>query len=146
MKSIIKRYYKDFLSRGLISMGFGPLVLAIIYAILGLSGVVVSVSVPEMCIGIISITLLAFVSGGITILYRIEELPLMWSILSHGSVLYIAYTVVYIVNGWLKSGALPFIVFTLIFILDYLLVWTIIYVVMKKQTDKLNKAIEKNDK
>ncbi len=145
MKSIIKRYHKDFLLRGVMAMGFGPIVLAIIYTILGLSGVVVSVSVSEMCIGIISITLLAFISGGITILYRIEELPLIWSIFSHGLILYVAYTVVYFVNGWLKSGMTPFIVFTLIFVFGYLLVWGIIYVIMKKQTEKLNKIIEKND-
>ena len=94
MKRIIKRYYKDFLLRGMVAMGFGPIVLAIIYGTLGLSGVVESVSVAEMCIGIISITLLSFVSGGITILYQIEEIPLFWSIFSHGVCLYVVYAVV----------------------------------------------------
>lgn len=145
MKSIIKRYYKDFLSRGVISMGFGPLVLAIIYAMLWIFKVVESISVPGMCIGIISITILAFVSGGMTTLYQIEELPLIWAILSQGSVLYIAYFVVYLVNGWLKSGVIPFLVFTLIFILGYLIVWGIIYLILKKQTDKLNRIIEKSN-
>lgn len=145
MKTIIKRCYKDFLLRGVIAMGLGPIVLSIIYAILGISGVVENVSVSTMCIGIISITILAFVSGGITVLYQIEEIPLIWSIFSHGFVLYIAYTAVYFINGWLKSGITPFIIFTLIFVFGYLLVWLIIYIIMKKQTDKLNKIIKNCD-
>ena len=145
MKTIIKRYYKEFLLRGIISMGFGPVVLAIVYAILGISGIVESIPVSTMCTGIISITILAFVSGGITVLYQIEELPLIWSIFSHGLALYISYTVLYFMNGWLESGMTPFIIFTLIFVIGYLLVWGIIYLIMKKQTDKLNEIIEKND-
>lgn len=146
MKSIIKRYYKDFLLRGIISMGFGPLVLAIIYTMLWIFGVVESVSAPEMCIGIVTITILAFLSGSITMLYQIEELPLIWAILSHGIVLYTVYAVVYVVNGWLETGVIPFIVFTLIFIFGYLMIWGIIYLIQKRQTDKLNKVIEKNHK
>ena len=146
MKSIIKRYYKDFLLRGIISMGFGPLVLAIIYTMLWIFGVVESVSAPEMCIGIITITILAFLSGGITMLYQIEEFPLIWAILSHGIVLYTVYAVVYVVNGWLETSVIPFIVFTLIFVFGYLMIWGIIYLIQKRQTDKLNKVIEKNHK
>ena len=146
MKSIIKRYYKDFLLRGIISMGFGPLVLAIIYTMLWIFGVVESVSAPEMCIGIITITILAFLSGGITMLYQIEELPLIWAILSHGIVLYTVYAVVYVVNGWLETGVTPFVVFTLIFVFGYLAVWGLIYIIQKRQTDKLNIVIEKNHK
>ena len=146
MKSIIKRYYKDFLLRGIISMGFGPLVLAIIYTMLWIFGVVESVSAPEMCIGIVTITILAFLSGSITMLYQIEELPLIWAILSHGIVLYTVYAVVYVVNGWLETSVIPFIVFTLIFVFGYLMIWGIIYLIQKRQTDKLNKVIEKNHK
>jgi hypothetical protein len=53
---------------------------------------------------------------------------------------------VYVVNGWLKSGVTPFVVFTLIFVFGYLAVWGLIYIIQKRQTDKLNIVIEKNHK
>ena len=145
MKSIIKRYYKKFLLRGIISMGFGPIVLAIIYASLGFSGVVESVSVFEMSLGIITISVLAFISGALTMLYQIEEIPLLWSILAHGVVLYTAYATVYVVNSWLKPGIIPFVVFTSIFVISYIIIWTAIYLITKKQTDKLSEIINSKD-
>ena len=47
---IIGKYWKLFLLRGLVAMGFGPIVLAIVYAILELSNVTASVSVREITI------------------------------------------------------------------------------------------------
>ena len=146
MRSIIKRYYKDFLLRGMISMGFGPIILAIIYASLGLSGVIENVSVFEMCLGIITISIVAFVSGSLTMLYQIEEIPLLWSILAHGIVLYTAYALVYIINGWLEPGIIPFVVFTSIFVISYIIIWAAIYLITKKQTDKLSEIINSKDK
>ena len=143
MKSIIKNYYKDFLLRGMISMGFGPIVLVIIYAGLSFSNIVHVISVSGMCIGILSITTLAFISGAITVLYQIEEIPLVWSILAHGIVIYSAYALVYILNGWLEPGVIPFIAFTAIFVLGYFVIWGIIYLVTKKHTDKLSEIINK---
>ena len=144
MKSIINNYYKDFLLRGMISMGFGPIVWVIIYAALGFSKIVYTVSVLEMCIGVLSIAALAFISGAITVLYQIEEIPLVWSILAHGIVLYSVYAMVYIFNGWLEPGIIPFIVFTAIFVLGYFVIWGIIYLVTKRHTDKISKIISKN--
>ena len=144
MRSIIKKYYKDFLLRGMIAMGFGPIVLSIIYGSLGLSGVVDTISVSEMCVGIVSITVLAFVAGAITVLYQIEEIPLVWAILAHEIVLYSAYAVAYVLNGWLEPGIVPFVVFTAIFVLGYVVIWGIIYLVTKKHTDKISEIINKN--
>ena len=145
MKSIIKRYYKNFLLRGIISMGFGPIVLAIINASLGFSGVVESVSVFEMSLGIITISVLAFISGALTMLYQIEEIPILWSILAHGVVLYTAYATVYVVNSWLEPGIIPFVVFTSIFVISYIIIWATIYLITKKQTDKLSEIINSKD-
>ena len=145
MKCVVKRYYKDFLLRGIISMGFGPIVLAIIYAVLGASNVVKEVSVFEMCLGIVSISALAFISGALTMLYQIEEIPLFWSILAHGVVLYISYTTMYIANGWLEPGIISFIVFTLIFVVSYIIIWATIYLITKNQTDRLSEIIKSKE-
>ena len=141
MRDIIKKYYKDFLSRGLVIMGFGPIVLAIVYAVLELFGVEILLNGLQVALGIITIAALAFVAAGVTIIYQIEELPLVKAIAIHGVVLYVVYAVVYLVNGWLKEGYIPFLIFTAIFILGYLVVWGIIYLVTKTSTEKINAKI-----
>lgn len=138
----LRKYFKDFLLRGLISMGFGPIVLAIIYAILDLNGIAESVSVAEMVRGIISMSALAFLAGGINVVYQIEELSLFKAIAAHGIVLYLAYVVVYITNNWIKDGLIPFIIFTVIFVLGYAIVWAIIYLINKNKTDQINKKLK----
>jgi len=133
-----KEYFKQFALRGLIAMGFGPVVLAIIYTILGICGVVTEVDVYEMTLGIATMTALAFLCGGITVVYQIEEMAISKAITLHGIIIYIAYAVVYLTNDWLAEGTAPFLIFTAIFIVGYLLVWLIIYFVTKRGTKKLN--------
>ena len=142
MKGIIKKNYKQFLFRGCLSMGGGPTVLAIVYAIIQLCGVNVVLNGYEVALGIITITALAFIAGGVTAVYQIEELPLSYAIIAHGIVLYIVYAVVYLINGWLKSGPAPFIVFTVIFIVGYFLTWGIIYLVTRKHIEKINEKLQ----
>ena len=45
---LVRKYFKDFLLRGLVSMGFGSIVLSIVYGILGLCGVVDKIAVSEV--------------------------------------------------------------------------------------------------
>lgn len=139
---LIGKYLKDFALRGLVAMGFGPIVLGIVYFCLGLSGVIENVAYLEMVIGIISITVLAFFCGGITVVYRIEEIPLSASITAHGVIIYIAYAAVYLINGWLKDGIVSFAVFTGIFVLSFALIWVIIYCITNKGTKMVNKGLK----
>ena len=82
----MKRNISDFFRRGLISCGFGPLVLAIVYLILQSQCHLQTLTVREVCVGIVSLSALAFIAGGLNVLYGIERLPLMAAILIHGSV------------------------------------------------------------
>ena len=140
---LVKKYFKDFLLRGLVSMGFGSIVLSIVYGILGLCDVVDKIAVNEVVLGYLSLTALAFLCGGMTVVYQIEEIGISKSITLHGLMLYIAYAVVYLTNNWLKDGIIPFIVFTIIFVVGYALVWIVIYLVTKRGTDILNKRFNK---
>lgn len=139
---ILKKYFKDFLLRGLISMGFGPIILSIVYGILGLCRVVDKLAVNDVVLGFLSITALAFLCGGITVVYQIEEIGISKAITLHGIALYVAYAVVYITNNWLKDGLIPFLIFTVIFVAGYALVWLVIYLITKRGTDSLNKKIK----
>lgn len=138
----MKQFWKEFLLRGLICAAGGPLVLAIIYGFLGYTGAVESLSPHEVCMGIVSITLLAFIAAGMTAIYQAERLPLAMMILLHGGALYIAYILTYLMNGWLQKSLIPILVFTGIFLVGYALIWLIIYCIEKNKAAKLNKLLK----
>ena len=138
----MKRFVLEFLRRGLIASGIGPIVLAIVYLILQKTNAVETLSVNQVCIGIFSITALAFIAGGMNAIYQIERLPLMVAILIHGGILYISYLVTYLLNDWIDFGALPIVVFTAIFVVGYIVIWAIIYSIIKRNTAKLNKMLK----
>ena len=84
----MKKIISEFFRRGLIASGFGPIVLAILYLILKQKTGLENLTVTEVCFGIFSLSLLAFIAGGMNVVYKIERLPLMLAIFIHGGVLY----------------------------------------------------------
>ena len=139
----MKKIILEFLRRGFVACGLGPMVLAVLYLILQRNGVIEMLTVNEVCVGIVSLSALALLAGGMNVIYQVERLPLMAAILIHGGVLYVSYLVTYLVNGWLEWGITPILVFTGIFALGYLVIWGIIYFVIRKKTDKLNEGLKK---
>ena len=133
----------EFFHRGLVASGFGPIVLAVLYLILEYHGEVQMLTVHEVSSGILSLSALAFLAGGMNVVYQIERLPLMLAILIHGSVLYISYLGTYLLNNWLVFDTTHVIVFSAIFVLGYLMIWIIIYCVTKKRTQRLNEILKK---
>lgn len=137
----MKRIILDFFRRGMMSGGFGPLVLAVLYLILQGQGVLETLTVRQASLGIFSLWALAFVAGGMNVVYRIERLPLMAAISIHGGILYVSYLATYLVNGWLEWGTAPILVFTGIFVLGYLTIWAVIYSIIKRNTDRVNQML-----
>ena len=137
----MKSNIMEFIRRGMIACGFGPIILAIIYLVLQHQGAVETLTVNQVCLGIFSLSALAFIAGGMNILYQIEQLPLLVAILIHGSVLYVSYLVTYLVNGWLKLGITPIIAFSSIFFLGYILIWVLIYTSTRRNTENLNRIL-----
>ena len=140
----MKKVIKDFILRGLVSCGFGPMVLAVLYLILRGHGVIDVLTVDQVSTGIFSLTVLAFVAGGMNVIYQIEQLPLMAAISIHGAVLYISYLITYLINDWLAMGTLPFLVFTGIFLFGYIVIWAVIYLVTRARTRRINALLKKN--
>ena len=139
----MKKIVLEFIRRGLVACGFGPIVLAMLYLILQQKGAIDVLTVNQVCLGIFSISALAFIAGGTNVVYQIERLPLMIAILIHGGVLYIAYLVTYLLNDWLEQGVTPILAFSGIFIVCYLLIWIVIYSVTKRDTEKVNEILKK---
>lgn len=139
----MKKIAKEFLLRGSMAAGGGPVVLAIVYGILGATGTVSSFSPQEVCLGILTITLLAFIVAGMTAIYQLEQLPIPSAILIHGAGLYLAYILIYLINGWLKHQLIPILVFTAVFIVGYAVIWLIIYTFTRSKTEQINQKLNK---
>ena len=140
----MKHIVKDFILRGMVAAGFGPLALVVFYWITAHHTGIEVLSASQVCTGILSLTALAFIAGGMNVIYQIERLPLMAAITVHGAVLYGSYLATYLVNGWLEQGRGPILVFTVIFIAGYLAIWAVIYCITKRRTERLNEILKQN--
>ena len=140
---MMKGHLAEFFRRGLAACGFGPMILAVIYLILQQTAAVETLTANEVCLGIFSLSALAFIAGGMNTIYQIEQLPLMVAILIHGGVLYLSYLAAYLINGWLDWGAAPILVFSGFFVLGYLGIWAVIYAITKRNTAQINEQLKK---
>ena len=138
----MRRYIIAFVHRGMSACGFGPIVLAFLYLILRRFGAIEMLTVQQVCLGIFSLSVLAFLAGGMNVIYQIEHLPLMVAILIHGCVLYIGYLATYLLNGWLEWGTMPILIFTAFFVFGYFLIWMIIYTVTNSNAAKVNAMLK----
>ena len=135
-------HVKEFLKRGLMAAGGGPGVIAIVYGILGATGAVESLTPGQVCLEILTVTLLAFIVAGTTVVYQIEKLPLGWAITLHGISLYAAYILTYLINGWLQRQLVSVLVFTGVFIVGYAVIWLVIWLSTRKNTAAINKKLQ----
>ena len=82
----MKKIVLEFIRRGLIACGLGPMVLGLIYLILQRQANLATLTVNQVCLGIFSLSALAFIAGGMNVIYQMERLPLLVAILIHGGV------------------------------------------------------------
>ncbi len=142
----MKKNILEFVRRGMTACGIGPIVLAILYLILQYQGRLQTLTINQVCVGIFSISILAFVAGGMNVVYQIERLPLLAAITIHGGVLYISYLITYLVNDWLQWGGREILVFSGIFVFGYIIIWVIIYSIIRRNTEKVNKVLQEKQR
>ena len=137
----MKKHMKDFCVRGALFAWGGPVILAIVWAALQAAGVVTTLTVNEVVLGIVSMTIMAFIAAGVSIVYQIERLPKAFAGLIQTSVLYIDYLGFYLLNGWIPLGKIW--IFTLIFVIVFAVIWFIIYITVRMKVDKMNRMMDK---
>ena len=129
---------KNFVLRGLIAAGFGPLVLAIVYLCLHRSGVITTLTVNEVFWGIISTFILAFVQGGAGAVFAIEKLSMKKATAIDFALIYFTLLLVYLLNGWITPSWIVISIFTFIFVIGYVIIWAIIYHSVKRSIQEMN--------
>ena len=134
---------KAYLNRGILFGGFGPIVVAIVYAIVGVATKDNLITTTNFLLATISSYILAFLVAGSSMFYQIEHWGLTKASLLHALSLYVAYLCCYLLNSWIAFDIINVLIFTGIFIVGYLVIWLIIYISIKHTEKKLNKKVEK---
>lgn len=91
----------------------GPAILCIVWACLWHADTMQKLEMGEAILSVASSLVMAFIAGGISVIYQLEQLPKAMAALIQMAVLYVDYLGIYLLNGWLPLNAIP--VFTLIF-------------------------------
>lgn len=138
----MKKYVLEFVKRGLMAAAGGPVILAIVYYILGSTGTVTALAPGEVCMGILSVTLMAFIIAGISMIYTVEHLPLPSAVLIHAGILYLDYLLVYLLNSWIPRNWSAIGIFTAIFAAGFALIWLVIYLCIRANTKRLNQQMQ----
>lgn len=138
----MNKYVKEFLHRGFVFSGFGPIILGIIYFILSKIINDFTLSGSEVLLGIVSVYLLAFVQAGATVFNQIEHWPISKSLLCHLATLYVAYSLCYVVNTWIPFEPKVLLIFTVIFMVVYFVVWGIVYFSIKATSKDFNAKLK----
>ena len=142
MKPTVSSPVKEFLHRGLIFGGLGPIVIGIVYFILHRTQDNFTLGGDEVFLGIVSVYLLAFVHAGASVFNQLEHWPVAKSTLCHFGILYVAYTLCYILNSWIPFEPVVLGIFTAVFVGMYLLVWLIVFISLKLYEKKLNRILK----
>ena len=138
----MNRYVKSFFHRGLMFGGFGPIICGIIFCIISLNNNDFSVDGKQIMIAVLSTYILAFVHAGASVFNQIDEWPVAKSLLFHLGSLYVVYTVCYLLNSWIPFDFKVILIFTVCFVLLYLLIWFCVYIAVKSAEKYLNSKLK----
>ncbi len=137
----MNKYVKEFLHRGLLFAGFGPVIVGFIYLILEHKINDFTLSGTEVFTVVISTYLLGFIHAGTSVFNQIEHWSVMKSLFCQLGSLYVAYVVCYLVNSWIPFDLSFLIIFTGIFVAAYLVIWTVVYASVKSMSKKMSKNL-----
>ena len=139
-------YVKGFILRGLIFAGLGPIVCGIVFWILELSKVDTNITGGQMLLAIITTYVIAFVHAGASIFPTIEKWSKLKAMLLQGISLYSVYTIGYLINNWIPLDWKIIAIYTGVFIIGFLIIWSIAYLTTKVLGNSLNKRLEELNK
>ena len=136
-------YVKEFIKRGLMFSGLGPVTAALIIFIISQLEEFSALSGMQVLIMVVSTYILAFVQAGATVFNQIEHWSLPKSLACHFSSLYAVYVLCYLVNTWIPFSINVILTFTVIFAVSFFAIWTIVFLSVRHLSKKLNKNLRR---
>lgn len=138
----MNRYVKEYLHRGLIFGGFGPIIAGIVILILDKTGTYTSVSGSDMFLAIVSTYICAFVHAGSSVFPSIEHWSKIKAMFWQFTSIYVVYLSVYQINGWMPLKASVIAIFTVCFLGGFLIIWAIVLASVNAATKRMNEKLE----
>ena len=138
----MNEYVRKFLHRGLIFGGFGPIILGIVFAILGATIDNFHIEGWQIMLAVISTYFLAFLQAGASVFNQIESWPLPKSLVCHFFTVYFAYVITYMLNTWIPFEPLAILIFTAGFVAAYAVIWVIVVISIKSTEKILNRKLK----
>ena len=136
-------YVKEFIKRGLMFSGLGPVTTALIIFIISQLEGISALSGMQVLIMVVSTYILAFVQAGATVFNQIEHWSLPKSLACHFTSLYAVYVLCYLVNTWIPFSINVILIFTIIFAVSFFAIWTIVFLSVRHLSKKLNKNLRR---
>ena len=134
----MNKYVKEFLHRGLMFSGFGP----VIYGIIALFEPAAIKDGKTVLVAIVSTYILAFLQAGVSVYNMVESWSLIKIAFLRLAALYVIYLSCYLLNSWLPFDVMNIVWFSVIFVLIYVCVWFIVYFSVRKTSKTLNKNLK----
>lgn len=139
----MNKYVRQFLHRGLLFGGFGPIVVSIVFVIIESAANTITLNAKQILIAVLSSYVLAFVQAGATVFEQIDHWSTPKSVFFHFLSLYIVYIGTYLINSWIPFSKSVVLIFTGIFIAVFFVVWLIVYSAVRSTQKKMNAALDK---
>ncbi len=137
-----KNYFAEFIKRGALFAGFGPIIAGIVFLVLDFMLEGFALGGRECLLAIVSTYLLAFLQAGASVFNQIEEWPIAKSLLCHFATVYFAYVSCYLVNSWMPFEPMVLIIFTAVFVATYAAIWLTVYICVKVASRRLNERLQ----
>ena len=137
----MNKYVREFLHRGLMFGGFGPIVFGIIILCISYFDRVAELSALPIFGGIVTTYIIAFAQAGATVFNQIEHWSVPKSVFCHFGLLYIVYSLAYVANSWIPFKVEVLGVFTVIFVVGFFLIWGIVYLAVRSTGKKFNEKL-----
>ena len=134
-------YVKEFIKRGLMFSGLGPVTAALVIFIISQFEENLHLGASQVLIMVVSTYLLAFVQAGATVFNQIEHWSVPKSLACHFISLYAVYVLCYLVNTWIPFNINVILVFTAIFVATFFIIWTTVFLAVRHLSRKLNKNL-----
>ena len=138
----MNKYVKEFLHRGLMFSGFGPIIVGIVYICISNSVDNFTLTASEVCMAIVSMYIVAFLQAGASVFNQIDNWSVPKSTLFHFLTIYVAYVGTYLLNRWIPFNINYIIIFTSIFVVIYLVIWISVAITIRATSKRLNSKLK----
>ena len=138
----MNKYVKEFLHRGLMFSGFGPIIVGIVYICISNSVDNFTLTASEVCMAIVSMYIVAFLQAGASVFNQIDNWSVPKSTLFHFLTIYVAYVGTYLLNRWIPFNINYIIIFTSILVVIYLVIWISVAITIRATSKRLNSKLK----